>query len=103
MEKLPLNESFALPSQIECCREQPGNSDEHNFAAPLSSQDTFGTSSCSGDIYTFSHALAIFILQVVTVAYYNIRLVLTLTISLLTAKTVLMTLFIMRFDTMSGN
>ena len=41
-------------------------------------------------------------IQVVTVAYYNIRLVLTLTISLLTAKTVLMTLFILRFDTMTG-
>ena len=33
------------PSQIECCGEQPGHSDEHNSAVALSSQDTFGTSS----------------------------------------------------------
>ena len=40
--------------------------------------------------------------QVVILAYYNIRIVLTLTISLLTAKTILMTLFILRFDAMTG-
>ena len=27
-----------LPSQVECCGEQPGDSDEHNSAAALSSQ-----------------------------------------------------------------
>ena len=48
------------------------------------------------------HVEFVFQIQVITVAYYNIRLVLTLTISLLTAKTVLMTLFILRFDTMTG-
>ena len=41
-------------------------------------------------------------IQMIILAYYNIRLVLTLTISLLTAKTILMTLFILRFDTMTG-
>ena len=46
--------------------------------------------------------LAITLLQVVILAYYNFRLVLTLTISLLTAKTILMTLFILRFDAMTG-
>ena len=46
--------------------------------------------------------LAITMLQVVILAYYNFRLVLTLTISLLTAKTILMTLFILRFDAMTG-
>ena len=40
--------------------------------------------------------------QVVILAYYNFRLNLTLTISLLTAKTILMTLFILRFDVMTG-
>ena len=38
----------------------------------------------------------------VAVAYYNIRTLLTLTISLLTAKTVLMTAFILRFEVMTG-
>ena len=38
------------PSQIECCGEQPGHSDEHNSAVALSSQDTFGTSSYWGDV-----------------------------------------------------
>ena len=36
------------------------------------------------------------------IAHYNIRVALTLTITLLTAKTVLMTLFILRFDAMTG-
>ena len=38
----------------------------------------------------------------VAVAYYNIRATLTITISLLTAKTVLMTAFILRFGVMTG-
>ena len=38
----------------------------------------------------------------VVIAHYNIRACLTLTITLLTAKTVLMTLFILRFDCMTG-
>ena len=38
----------------------------------------------------------------VAVAYYNIRATLTLTISLLTAKTLLMIAFIFRFEAMTG-
>ena len=38
----------------------------------------------------------------VAVAYYNIRATLTITISLLTAKTVLMTASILRFEVMTG-
>ena len=90
-------------SEIERCCKQPCNNYEHNPASSLSSQDTFWTSSYWGWYFAYLPAVSIFLLsQVVIVAYYNIRLVLTLTISLLTAKTVLMTLFILRFDTMTG-
>ena len=89
-----------LPSKTECGREQHGDCDEHNRAAAVSTPDTFGTPSYRGEIGTIIITMlqvVIFIitlLQVVILAYYNFRLVLTLTISLLTAKTILMTLFI---------
>ena len=62
----------------------------------------FGPLPIEVDIFAYLPVYIFLLSQVVIVAYYNIRLVLTLTISLLTAKTVLMTLFILRFDTMTG-
>ena len=42
-------------------------------------------------------------LSAIIIYHYNVRITVTLTISLITIKTILMTLFIKYFDTMTGS